>query len=310
MYRVIIPAGDVVADGAPASPLGRRKDERHEKPGPAHRVRRPARRRPVPPARAPDRPARRALRRRARAAVLPAVRRGGRRFRPGRPSRGRSAAGHLERCLGAGGGGVDPIADLVVNHVSVESPEFLDVLARGEESPWAPMFLTFGSVFPFGATEEELLALYRPRPGLPFTPMRLGSRRRLVWTTFTAPAGRHRRPLRAGPGLPRRGAPAAGRPPGRAGARGRRRLRGQDAGDLVLHDPGDLRLHRRARRGGTLAPARGAGRGALLLPAAGRDRAAGRPRLRLRAPAAGPARAARRGRRSAATWLAVRPANA
>ena len=81
--------------------------------------------------------------------------------------------------------GIDPIADLVVNHVSAESPEFRDVLARGEESPWAPLFLTFGSVFPLGATEEELLTLYRPRPGLPFTPMRLGGRRRLVWTTFT-----------------------------------------------------------------------------------------------------------------------------
>jgi len=80
---------------------------------------------------------------------------------------------------------IDPIADLVVNHVSAESPEFRDVLARGEESPWAPLFLTFGSVFPLGATEEELLTLYRPRPGLPFTPMRLGGRRRLVWTTFT-----------------------------------------------------------------------------------------------------------------------------
>ncbi len=79
----------------------------------------------------------------------------------------------------------ETVVDLIVNHVSAESPWFADVLARGDASPSAGMFLTFGSVFPDGAAEEELLTLYRPRPGLPFTPMRLGDRRRLVWTTFT-----------------------------------------------------------------------------------------------------------------------------
>jgi sucrose phosphorylase len=82
--------------------------------------------------------------------------------------------------------GLDLVVDLIVNHVSVDSPEFRDVLVSGDASPSAPLFLTFGSVFPEGATEEELLTLYRPRPGLPFTPMRLGGRRRLVWTTFTS----------------------------------------------------------------------------------------------------------------------------
>jgi sucrose phosphorylase len=48
------------------------------------------------------------------------------------------------------------------------------------------MFLTLSSVFPDGATEEALLAVYRPRPGLPFTPFTVaGNERRLVWTTFT-----------------------------------------------------------------------------------------------------------------------------
>ncbi|MGZ4649204.1 MAG: sucrose phosphorylase [Kineosporiaceae bacterium] len=82
--------------------------------------------------------------------------------------------------------GLEPMVDLIVNHVSTDSPWFADVLARGEDSPYAGMFLTFSSVFPEGATETELLTLYRPRPGLPFTPMRLGARRRLVWTTFTS----------------------------------------------------------------------------------------------------------------------------
>ena len=31
------------------------------------------------------------------------------------------------------------------------------------------MFLTMDSVFPNGATEADLLTIYRPRPGLPFS---------------------------------------------------------------------------------------------------------------------------------------------
>ena len=79
----------------------------------------------------------------------------------------------------------DVTADLVVNHVSADSEAFRDVRARGSASPHAPMFLTMSSVFPDGATEADLLRLYRPRPGLPFTRMRLGGEERLVWTTFT-----------------------------------------------------------------------------------------------------------------------------
>jgi sucrose phosphorylase len=84
------------------------------------------------------------------------------------------------------GAGVDTVVDVIVNHVSVHSAQFRDVLARGEDSPNAGMFLTMSSVFPDGATEEQLAALYRPRPGLPFTPMTLGGQQRLVWTTFTS----------------------------------------------------------------------------------------------------------------------------
>lgn len=78
------------------------------------------------------------------------------------------------------------MADVIVNHVSADSERFLDVRERGDASPHAPMFLTLDAVFPDGATEEDLARIYRPRPGLPFTVMTLGGRRRLVWTTFTA----------------------------------------------------------------------------------------------------------------------------
>jgi sucrose phosphorylase len=77
------------------------------------------------------------------------------------------------------------MVDMIVNHVSADSPEFRDVVARGSDSPHMGMFLTMSDVYPDGADEQELIGIYRPRPGLPFTPMTLGTERRLVWTTFT-----------------------------------------------------------------------------------------------------------------------------
>ena len=78
------------------------------------------------------------------------------------------------------------MADVIVNHVSSSSPQFRDWLARGAGSQFDGMFLTLGGVFPDGVREEDLTRVYRPRPGLPFTPYTLGDGgRRLVWTTFT-----------------------------------------------------------------------------------------------------------------------------
>lgn len=77
------------------------------------------------------------------------------------------------------------MSDLIVNHVSARSQRFRDVLARGGESPYAPMFLTLSAIYPDGASEEQLASIYRPRPGLPFTTMSWAGVKRLVWTTFT-----------------------------------------------------------------------------------------------------------------------------
>lgn len=78
------------------------------------------------------------------------------------------------------------MADVIVNHISTASPQFQDFMRRGEDSPFAGMFLTLDAVFPQGAHEQELLRIYRPRPGLPFTPVTLESgARRILWTTFT-----------------------------------------------------------------------------------------------------------------------------
>jgi len=81
----------------------------------------------------------------------------------------------------------DLMADLIVNHISIQSPQFTDFRKRGNASSYAFMFLTYGRVFPDGAAEAELLQIYRPRPGLPFTKMRLDDgTERLLWTTFTS----------------------------------------------------------------------------------------------------------------------------
>jgi len=82
---------------------------------------------------------------------------------------------------------LDVMADVIVNHVSAKSPQFLDFQARGDASAYAGMFLTQEAVFPGGASEAQLAAVYRPRPGRPFSEVQLaGGERRTLWTTFTA----------------------------------------------------------------------------------------------------------------------------
>ena len=98
----------------------------------------------------------------------------------------------IDPCLGSWadvkdlGQDVDLMADLIVNHVSSSSPQFLDYSEKGDTSSYNGMFLTMESVFPDGATEADLLTIYRPRPGLPFTYATLkNGKKRLLWTTFT-----------------------------------------------------------------------------------------------------------------------------
>ena len=81
---------------------------------------------------------------------------------------------------------MDVMADVIVNHISSQSPQFLDYSARGADSPYEGMFLTREAVFPQGASEQDLKQIYRPRPGLPFTEVFLqNGERRVLWTTFT-----------------------------------------------------------------------------------------------------------------------------
>jgi sucrose phosphorylase len=81
---------------------------------------------------------------------------------------------------------VEVLADVIVNHMSVNSPQFVDYCKYGDASRFSGLFLTFDSVFPAGATTSDLEAIYRPRPGTPFTEVECeNGDKRVVWTTFT-----------------------------------------------------------------------------------------------------------------------------
>jgi sucrose phosphorylase len=81
---------------------------------------------------------------------------------------------------------IDVTADLIVNHISRDSPQFRDFSERGSASSYSELFLTRERVFPHGASDAELEAIYRPRPGIPFTPATLATGEQCnLWTTFT-----------------------------------------------------------------------------------------------------------------------------
>ena len=80
----------------------------------------------------------------------------------------------------------DVMADLIVNHISTDSREFKDYLAKGDKSEFAELFVSYDNVFPDGATAAEILDIYRAGPLLPFSPKTmLDNSKRLLWTTFT-----------------------------------------------------------------------------------------------------------------------------
>ncbi len=78
------------------------------------------------------------------------------------------------------------MADLIVNHVSSRSAVFLDWIERGDESPYARMFVTPEGVFGRLPDSADVDLIYRPRPTSPFTDVEFADgTRRTVWTTFT-----------------------------------------------------------------------------------------------------------------------------
>lgn len=84
------------------------------------------------------------------------------------------------------GKGYELMADLIVNHMSAQSKEFVDVLEKGKNSLYWDLFLTKDKVFPEGLSEVEREKIYRPRPGSCFTQFALPNNETAdFWTTFT-----------------------------------------------------------------------------------------------------------------------------
>ena len=54
------------------------------------------------------------------------------------------------------------MADVIVNHMSCDSPQFRDYSSKGRLSPFDGLFLTLDAVFPAGATEQDLAASIGP----------------------------------------------------------------------------------------------------------------------------------------------------
>jgi sucrose phosphorylase len=80
----------------------------------------------------------------------------------------------------------DVMADVIVNHISDESPQFRDFVTHGDDCPYTGMFLERETIFPGGPTHDELSAIYRPRPGDPFTGIDMADgSQRTMWTTFS-----------------------------------------------------------------------------------------------------------------------------
>ena len=78
------------------------------------------------------------------------------------------------------------MADVIVNHMSDRSPQFLDFFEHGSASIYDGLFLTRQKVFPQGAADSDIRRIYRPRPGLPFRDVTLANgEHRTLWTTFT-----------------------------------------------------------------------------------------------------------------------------
>lgn len=81
---------------------------------------------------------------------------------------------------------LDIMADVIVNHVSDRSPQFLDWQQHGAASPFDGMFLTRDKVYPRGASAQDIAKIYRPRPSQPFLEITLATgEKKILWSTFT-----------------------------------------------------------------------------------------------------------------------------
>lgn len=80
----------------------------------------------------------------------------------------------------------DVALDVMVNHISAQSPYFQDFLEKGRGSQWADLFLTLDKIWPDGQPQAADVAKVFLRRPLPYSPyQQAGTGEDLtVWTTF------------------------------------------------------------------------------------------------------------------------------
>lgn len=81
----------------------------------------------------------------------------------------------------------DVVLDLMINHLSRQSPEFRDFERHGRRSPYADLFITLDKVWPNGdPPADEVARIFLRKPHAPFTTVTIaetGAEER-VWTSF------------------------------------------------------------------------------------------------------------------------------
>ncbi len=78
----------------------------------------------------------------------------------------------------------DLCVDVTLNHISDESPEFKDFIAKGQLSRWADIFVDIEKLGPI--TKEDLSKIHIRKEKEPFREVTLTDGRKVwVWTTFT-----------------------------------------------------------------------------------------------------------------------------
>lgn len=81
----------------------------------------------------------------------------------------------------------DVLLDLMINHISRESPEFRDFVRRGRSSRFADLFITLDKIWPEGQpVEADVARIFLRKPDAPFSTVTIeetGVEER-IWTSF------------------------------------------------------------------------------------------------------------------------------
>ena len=81
----------------------------------------------------------------------------------------------------------DVLLDLMINHISRQSPEFRDFERHGRDSPYADLFITLDKVWPDGEPPAaDVARIFLRKPDAPFSTVTIEDtgRQERIWTSF------------------------------------------------------------------------------------------------------------------------------